>query len=348
MTGPGLTWLASLEEQARRTLPPEVFRYYMQGARDSVAAAEARGAWTRFKVAPRIFADVRDPDLATDFLGWTATSPFGIAPTTLQRAADPGGEVTMAAAARSSGVPVVVSSNATASFADIGATGANWWLQAYLPADRSLAVPMLAAAVEAGARAVVLTVDTPVVATKYDQGAVWRSTPAAWVRANLGTAADAPKAQNLGPADIGWLRDLTGLPVVVKGVLRPEAAAAAVIAGAAAVWVSNHGGRQLDAAVATADVLGAVVERIGGAVPVYVDGGVRSGIDALIALALGASGIFLGRPPLFALACASEEGVRRLFSDLAEELAEALVLSGCATPRESRGLLAPRTGTTAL
>jgi isopentenyl diphosphate isomerase/L-lactate dehydrogenase-like FMN-dependent dehydrogenase len=130
-----------------------------------------------------------------------------------------------------------------------------WWVQAYLPQERSLAIPMLEAAASAGARAVVLTVDTPVVATKYDGGAVWHSTPADWLRVNLGPATDAPKARDLGPADVAWLHKVTGLPVVLKGVLRPEAAASAVVAGAAAVWVSNHGGRQLDRAVATADAL---------------------------------------------------------------------------------------------
>lgn len=340
MTTPGSPWLASLEEHARTALPPEVYEYYRQGSRDGEAATEALGSWARFAIAPRIFADVRTVDLATDFLGFSATAPLGVAPTTLQRAADPGGEVATATACRQAGVPMVVSSNATATFAEIGATGASWWLQAYLPAERDLAVPMLDAAVAAGARAVVLTVDTPVVATKYDGGAVWKATPADWVRVNLGTAADAPKARDLGPADISWLHERTGLPVVVKGVLRPEAASAAVVAGAAAVWVSNHGGRQLATAPRTADVLADVVARVDRAVPVYVDGGVRSGLDALAALALGADGIFLGRLPLYALATGGTDGVARLFDDLAAELAEALMLSGCARPTAARGLVA--------
>jgi len=201
---------------------------------------------------------------------------------------------------------------------------------------------MLAAAVAAGARAVVLTVDTPVVGTKYDDGEIWRTTPPDWLRVNLGDAADAPKARDLGPSDVSWLHQVTGLPVVVKGVLSPEAAAAAVVAGAAAVWVSNHGGRQLDAAPSTAQALGPVVDRVAGAVPVYVDGGVRSGIDALAALATGADGVFLGRLPLYALAVDGGSGVRRLLDDLAEELTEALLLSGSARPTAARGLIAGR------
>lgn len=339
MTTSGSTWLASLEEQARTVLPPEVFGYYRQGAREGVAARAALGSWARFKVVPRIFTDVRTVDLSTDFLGWSAAVPLGVAPTTLQRAAHPAGEVATANACRDARVPMVVSSNATASFAEIGATGVHWWLQAYLPAERRLAVPMLDAAVAAGARAVVLTVDTPVVGTKYDDGAIWHSTPPDWVRANLGTAADAPKARDLGPADIAWLTATTGLPVVVKGVLGPQPAAAAVVAGAAAIWVSNHGGRQLDAAPTTAEVLAGVVAQIGGAVPVYVDGGVRSGLDALAALALGADGIFFGRLPLYALATGGPDGVARLFEELASELVEALALSGCARPATVRDLI---------
>lgn len=339
MTKPGSTWLASLEEQARAVLQPEVYRYYQQGSRAGVTAAEAVEAWSQFRLSPRIFTDVRQVDLTTDFLGWPAAAPLGVAPTTLQRAADPGGEVATATACRAAGVPMVVSSNATATFAEIGATGATWWLQAYLPAERRLAEPMLAAAVAAGAKAIVLTVDTPVVATKYDDGAIWRSTPPGWVRVNLGSAADAPKAQDLGPADVTWLTEVTGLPVVVKGVLRPEAASAAVIAGAAAVWVSNHGGRQLDPVVSTASALQPIVDHLDGAVPVYVDGGVRSGISALMALAQGADGIFFGRLPLFALGVGGSAGVLRLFEDLKVELSEALMLSGSPRPKAARGLV---------
>lgn len=339
MTTPGSTWLASLEEQARAVLPPEVYRYYQQGSRAGVTAAEAVEAWARFRLAPRIFTDVRGVELTADFLGSLASAPLGVAPTTLQRAADSGGEVAMATACRDVGVPMVVSSNATATFADIGATGATWWLQAYLPAERRLAEPMLAAAVTAGAKAIVLTVDTPVVATKYDGGEIWRSTPADWVRVNLGSAADAPKAQNLGPTDVTWLAELTGLPVVVKGVLRPEAAAAAVVAGAAAVWVSNHGGRQLDPVVSTASALEPIVERVDQAVPVYVDGGLRSGISTLMALALGADGVFFGRLPLYALGVGGSTAVQRLFEDLKTELSEALMLAGCSSPKAARGLI---------
>lgn len=338
------TWLSTLEAEARDVLPEHVFEYYRQGSRTSAAADEAVAAWERHRLVPRVLRDVREVDLSAMLLGTAYAAPLGVAPSTLQRAADPDGEVATARACAAAGLPMVVSSNASASFAEIAGTGVRWWLQAYLTEDRSLSLPMLEAAVAAGASAIVLTVDTPVVATKYDGGgtSALEQVPPDWVRANLGDAADAPKARDLGPEDVGWLQGCTGLPVVVKGVLHPDDARAAVGAGAAAVWVSNHGGRQLDRAVATADCLEAVVEAVDARAEVYVDGGVRDGVAALSALALGADGIFLGRLPLFALAVAGSQGVERLFRDLSEELVEALRLAGCASIGDTRSLLRGR------
>jgi len=148
---------------------------------------------------------------------------------------------------------------------------------------------------------------------------------------------------DLGPQDIDWLRKTTGLPVVVKGVLRGSDARRCVDAGASAVWVSNHGGRQLDRAAATADCLEAVVSEVGEHAEVYVDGGVRNALHGLTALALGARGVFLGRSPLYALAVDGQEGVIRLFTDLSEGLVEALRLAGCNhLGAVGRDLLLPR------
>jgi 4-hydroxymandelate oxidase len=334
------TWLAALEDEARRVLPEVIYEYFRQGSASSATAAEAAEAWTRYRLLPRVLADVRAVDLGATFLGAPAAMPLGVAPTTLQRAANDDGEVAMARACAAASVPLVVSSNAAKPFAELGANGAHWWLQAYLPQERELARPMLDAAVAAGAAAVVLTVDTPVVAAKRDGGGASALTqvPREWLRINLGAAADAPKAQDLGPVDIGWLRELTGLPVVVKGVLHPDDARRAVDAGAAAVWVSNHGGRQLDRAMSTADCLAGVVAAVGGDAEVYVDGGVRDPISVLTALALGADGIFLGRFPLYALAVDGTEGVERLLSEFFDGLEEAFRVSGCVDVSAVRAL----------
>lgn len=332
-------WLSSLEERARQTLPDHVHTYVQQGSGSSTAAGEATAAWERYRLVPRVLADVREVDLTTTLLGARAQGPWGVAPTTLQRAADRRGEVAMAEGCRTAGVPLVLSSNSSTPFAEVGATGVHWWLQAYLPQQRELADPMLDAAVEAGASAVVLTVDTPVVARKQDGGGASALTlvPPRWLRVNLGGAADAPKALDLGPGDVTRLAERTGLPVVVKGVLHPDDARRAVDAGAAAVWVSNHGGRQLDRAVATADALVGIAEVLAGA-ELYVDGGVRSHLDVLTALALGADAVFLGRLPFYALAVDGAAGVERLFAELADDLVEGLRLVGAASPKAAHGV----------
>jgi 4-hydroxymandelate oxidase len=190
----------------------------------------------------------------------------------------------------------------------------------------------------------VLTADTPVVGSK-ETGArtVWEVIDPAWLRVNFPAEAEddgedrvpahrggEEKATDLGPEDVDWLAERWGLPVVVKGVLHPDDARRCVDAGAAAVWVSNHGGRQLDRAVTTVEALPAVADAVSGAAEVYVDGGVRRGSDALAAAALGARAVFLGRPPLFALADAGPAGVERLLVELADEVREALRLAGAA------------------
>ena len=339
-------WLDSLEERARSVLPDPVLDYVLQGARDSVAAGEAVAAWRSIRFLPHVLRDVTDVDPSVLMLGRPARVPWGIAPTTLQRSVHPDGELAMARATAAAGSVMVVSSNAGTPFADIGATGVRWWLQAYLPADRTLAEPMLERAVSAGAEAVVITVDTPVVSTRYDVGAsVWDTVDPALVRVNFDLGyAEQPgceKALDLGPHDIGWVGGRTGLPVVVKGVLRPDDARRCVQAGAAAVWVSNHGGRQLDRAAATADCLPGVVDAVDGLAEVYVDGGVRSGQDVLAALALGADAVFLGRLPLLALVD-GEVGVAALHSELLLQTVESLRLAGCRTVADARTIVLPR------
>ncbi|HET6699370.1 MAG TPA: alpha-hydroxy acid oxidase [Nocardioidaceae bacterium] len=341
-------WVSSLEERARAVLAEPVHRYFRQGAREGVSAGEASAAWEQFRLLPRVLHDVTRVTTETSALGTPLRTPFAVAPSTLQRAAHPDGELAVARAAVEAGSLMVVSSNAGSDFGSIGATGVAWWLQAYLPADRPTARPLLDRAVDAGARAVVLTADTPVVGTKYEPGeSVWDAIDPGWLRVNFpegyGARAGDEKATDLGPHDIGWLREVTGLPVVVKGVLRGDDARRCLDAGAAAVWVSNHGGRQLDGAAATAHCLPAVSRAVGDGAEVYVDGGVRCGRHGLVAAAAGARVAFLGRPVLWALATEGQAGVRRLLGQLTEELEECLRLAGLAAVGQAHDdLLAPR------
>jgi 4-hydroxymandelate oxidase len=331
----GQRFADALEERARDVLPESVHRYVRQGARDGSTAAEAAAAWDAFRFLPQVLRDVTEVDVHTSLLGTGLRTPIAVAPTTMQRAAHPDGEVAMARAVASEGSLMVLSSNAGSTFEEVATTGADWWLQMYVTADRTVCEPLLERAVVAGAKAVVLTADTPVVGTKYDGGGptVWDEAEASWLHANLppgyGEWPGHEKATDLGPQDVDWLAATTGLPVVVKGVLRPDDARRCVDAGASAVWVSNHGGRQLDHAASTASCLAAVAGAVGQGAEVYVDGGLRTGLHVLAALGLGARAVFLGRSPLYALAVGGPEGVRQLLRELTAELVDALVLAGC-------------------
>ncbi len=328
-------WVDGLEDAARQVLPESVHTYISQGAGEGATAAEAVDAWRALRFRPRVLRDVTTVDLATSLVGTPMSLPVGIAPTTLQRAAHPDGEIAMARGAASSGTLVVVSSNAGYPFAAIAAAGAPWWVQAYVLKDRGITREMLARAVAAGARAVVLTADTPVVAHKaHGATSVWDVVPDDHLHANEDLSGvghpTLEKATDLSPGIIGWLGEATGLPVVVKGVLRADDARRAVDAGARVVWVSNHGGRQLDRAVSTADALADVVEAVGTIAEVVVDGGLRHGLDVMAALARGAGAVFVARPAVWALATSGAPGVSRLLETLREELTEAMRLVGAA------------------
>lgn len=338
-------WLAGLEEQARERLPAPVFEYVAQGAREGVTAGAAVDSWGEVRFRPHVLRDVTEVDLSTEVLGVPVSLPWGVAPTTLQRAVHPEGELAVARATARAGGLMVVSSNAGTRFEEIGATGVRWWLQIYLPADRTLALPVLERAVAAGARAVVLTVDTPVVGTKYAGGqVVWDLVDPGLLRVNFDPGHDAlpgaDKAVDLGPHDLDWLGEQTRLPVVVKGVLRGDDARRCVQAGARAVWVSNHGGRQLDRTVSTARAVGEVREAVDGDAEVYVDGGLRGGLDVVAALSLGADAVFLGRLPLYALV-EGEDGVSRMHDALRSETTETMRLAGCRRLADIRGMGVP-------
>lgn len=337
-------WQDALEAEAQRRLPAPVFRYFAEGAGDGRTTAEATAAWSSVRLAPRVLNDVARPDLTTEVLGTVSTTPVAIAPSSLQRLAHPDGELAMARAAASTGSLLCLSSNAGTTFAEIGDTGATWWLQLYVPQDRSLIEPVLERAVAAGASAVAVTVDAAGTRVRADLDETFDE-QAAGYRMNY----DRPEllgppghAADLGPGDLARVASLTGLPVVVKGVSRADDARRCLDAGASAVWVSNHGGRQLDRTVATAESLPRVRTGLEPRIPVFVDGGIRSGLDVLTALALGADAVFLGRLPLYGLAVGGEAGVVEVLARVREELASALQRAGCARPVDANGLAATR------
>ncbi len=331
-----MRWIDSLPERARQNLPAPVAEYYAQGAAAGVTAREAPDSWETYRLRPRVMRNVREISTATSVLEHDLATPVLIAPSTLQRQADDAGEAATTRAAARAGSLACITSNSGTKFEVLGALGVPWWVQAYVFRDRGLSAEMLHKARDAGATAVVLTVDTPVPGTKYNAGkSVWDIVSAGHLLVNFDPSLpdDAyTKADDLSFDDIGWLREVSGLPVVIKGVLRADDALACVQAGANAIQVSNHGGRQLDLAVHTARALPEIAEALAGTgAEVYVDGGIRRGEHIMMALALGARAVFVGRPVLWALAAEGEPGVERLLTDLTAELALTMKLSGTAT-----------------
>lgn len=330
-------WVEGLRAAAEQVLPPSVAAYLEAGAGECVTRDEAESAWRRHRLLPRVLRGALSLDTSVSILGARLATPVGIAPTSMQMAAHSDGEVAMGLGAARAGALHVVSSNAGADIARLGEHGP-WWAQVYLPPRREDAREFLRAVAGAGAGAVVLTVDTPFPGPKYDVAdGHWDGIDRSWHRRHLPAGADGPWARDLRAADLRWTEQVAGLPVVVKGVLRPDDAAACVEAGAAAVWVSNHGGRQLDRVVSTAEALAPVVAAVGARVPVLVDGGVRSGLDALVALALGADAVMVGRPAFRALAVGGDTAVTRLLEVLTAELRDALALAGASDVQGARG-----------
>ena len=344
---------AQLQRRARELLPSEVYDYYASGSGSERTLRASVKAWQRTWLAPRVLRDVSATDTAVSLLGAALATPVGVAPTAFHRMAHPDAELATAAGAARAGALYVLSTRSTCRIEDVGAVvtaaGGTWWFQVYVMRDRSLTAGLVRRAVRAGAAALVLTADTPVVGRKRRSQQARLAVSDRDFLVNLGPLADhedAAQATNVTFADIGWLAGIAGgLPVVVKGVLRPDDALACAAHGASAIIVSNHGGRQLDGAIPTAWALPAVVEatRMAGAggCPVYVDGGIRTGRDVLAALALGARAVFVGRPVLWALACDGADGVCELLTGLTAEFAHAMALAGVAAAADVPAVAVP-------
>jgi 4-hydroxymandelate oxidase len=336
--------LEALEDQARRLLPPEVYDYLAGGAEDERSLNDNVAAWARLRLRPRILRDVTDVSVATTVLGIPVRSPVLVAPVAFHRLAHPEGEVGMARASAAAGSLMVVSTRASMTVEDIAAAAPELplWFQVYVLQDRPWTAELVTRAARAGYRALVLTADTPHVGHRRRDAANGFVLPPGVGMANLPAGAELAVADpddypgaHQSPAvtfdDIGWLASISRLPIVVKGVLRGDDAVRCIDAGASALVVSNHGGRQLDGAVAGADALAEVVGASAGEVEVYVDGGIRRGSDVLKALALGARAVLVGRPLLWGLATAGADGAQGVLDQLGAELARDMGLAGACT-----------------
>jgi isopentenyl diphosphate isomerase/L-lactate dehydrogenase-like FMN-dependent dehydrogenase len=325
-------------DAAPERVPPEVWCYFEGGAGDEVTLRANVAAYGRWRFRPRMLVDVSEIALATTLLGTPVSMPLGIAPFAMQRLLDPDGEAATARAAARAGALMVVSSLTSRRHADIAAAADGpRWLQLYILRDRQQTLDHIAEAKEAGYSALVLTVDMPYVGRRERD-----------LRLGFQPVADLPYAHLFAttPAltwrDLEWIRSETGLPLVIKGILTREDAVLAVEHGADAVWVSNHGGRQLDHVAAGLDALPEVADAIGGRCEVYVDGGIRRGGDVLKALALGARAAFAGRAFACGLAVRGEAGVGEVLALLRDELELGLGLLGCSAPEQvTRGHVEP-------
>ena len=344
------------ERLAAGRLDAGVLGYFAGGAWDERTLADNVAAYGRWQLRPRVLVDVSAVDPKTTVLGTPVSMPLLVAPVALQRLVDPDGELAMARAAAKAGTIMCLSTIATASPSEVAsaAPGAPRWLQVYVFRDRGVTRAIIDEAAAAGFSALALTVDAPRAGRRErDMHTGFQLPPEVTVPA---VAAAVARETSPTPAEIFGLLDTTltwadferfaaewPLPLLVKGIQTAEDAKLACEHGAAAIVVSNHGGRQLDGVAATIDLLPEIAEAVDGRVEILLDGGVRRGTDVLKALALGARAVLAGRPPLWGLAAQGESGALRVLEILREEIELGLTLLGCPTPEDVTGAhVAPR------
>jgi len=359
--------IADLRRMAERRLPRPIFDFFDGGAEDELTLRDNRAAFERVRIAPRVLNEVRTPDLACEILGGPSKQPFVIAPTGGIGIAWPGADLAIARTARTLGIPYTLSTNATASIEDIVREGPERvWFQLYVLRDRAFVEKLVARADAAGCEALIPTVDLAVGGKRerdFRNGftipprlrlrdAFTGAMRPAWawriVRngglpdfANVrGYGGSQERGLKLGSSvgrdidpgfcwdDLARLRDRWKRKLVVKGVSRVDDAERLVAMGVDGIWVSNHGGRQLDGAIASLDAMAAIARAVGDRAAILMDGGVRRGIDALKARALGAQAVAIGRAALYGIAVAGEEGARQALGILTSELVRAMQLCG--------------------
>jgi 4-hydroxymandelate oxidase len=340
--------LHDYEAAARALLSPMVLDFVAGGSCDEVTLRANRAAFDRWRFLPRVLTGLREVATETTVLGQEIALPVLIAPTGLHRVAHDDGELATARAARDAGTIYTMSTASTVPIEEVAAEAGPWWFQLYVFSDREITRELVARAVAAGASALVVTVDLPVLGRREADERNRFALPPGLAMANLRSSEHRQVSAETGSglnqytgahweralswADLDWLAGLSPLPVIPKGILHPADASLAVDHGARAMIVSNHGGRQLDGAVASLDALPAVVDAVAGRAEVLVDGGVRRGGDVLKALALGARAILIGRPVYWGLAVDGDTGVRHVLELLRAELALDLMLCGLASP----------------
>jgi len=342
--------LADFEPIARGRMVGPAYDYVAGGSWDEITLRESVEAWQAYRFVPRVLSDLRSIDPSGTFLERASALPIAIAPMAAQAMAHPGAEAEMAAGAAAAGIPFCLSTSSSMSLEDVAhaAPDAERWFQLYVIGGFDYSRRLVERAEAAGYRAIVLTVDLPVLGRRE------RDVRSAFVLPPMShmDAADAERQHRYGGLDdqriagLTWdslaeIRSWSSLPLVLKGILSPADAKLAVEAGAAGIVVSTHGGRQLDRAISSAAALAGVVDAVAGRCEVWADGGIRRGLDIVTAIALGATGVLIGRPFYWALAAGGRAGVERAAEIVRGELALALPLMGAASIQAlNRGFLA--------
>jgi len=351
--------VADLEAKAMAAMDPKAANYVWAGAGTEDTVDANVEAFRRHRIVPRMLRDVSSRDLSTTVLGTAMPAPLLLAPIGVQQVVHPDGELATARAAAAVGVPMIASTAAHYSLEEIAEAGgdAPRWFQLYWPNDPELARSMVERAERAGYGAIVLTVDTFIPGWKprdlqqawlpflnglgvanYFQDPVFRSRLEKPPEEDPGMATGQFLGIQANPAlnweDLAQLREMTSLPIVVKGIQHPEDAREAVRRGVDGIVVSNHGGRQVDGAIASIDALPAIAAAAGGELAILFDSGVRGGADALKALALGADAVCLGRPYVWGLALEGQAGVEAVLKMVLAELDLTMALCGLTRPEE--------------
>jgi len=339
--------LNDIERKAAEQISHNAHEYYVGGGADEITLAENKRAFQEISLLPRVLRDVSQRSFETSLLGQKFSVPIGIAPTAMQRLAHTDGELATARAAAAMNVPMILSTTSTIALEDVARiNGISLWFQVYVYKDREATRELAQRAAQNGYKALVLTVDTPYLGKREREIRSGFHLPPNMELPNyraLGTTSVSQGkeesglarhfTENIDPAltwkDVEWLHMVSGLPVVVKGILRSDDAKKAAEHGAAGIIVSNHGGRQVDTALATIRALPAIAEAVDNRLDIMLDGGVRRGTDVLKALALGAKAVFLGRPILWGLGYDGEQGVKRVLEILRDEFDLAMALCGC-------------------
>jgi 4-hydroxymandelate oxidase len=340
--------LAEIEAAAKERLTALAYEYYVGGANDEVTVRENRSAFERLALRYHVLVDVRQRSTKTTVLGVPVEFPVLVAPTAFQRLACDDGEIATARAAKGAGTVMILSTASTCAIEDVAAVGGRQWFQLYVYSDRGLTKALIERAEACGMGAVVLTVDAPVLGRRERDLRNRFHLPDGVRLANVPSSGSVPMPTGHGESglanhfasgidagltwrDVEWLRSITRLPVLIKGIVRGDDAAKAIDHGASGIIVSNHGGRQLDTAIASVRALPEVVDAVAGRAEVLLDGGVRRGTDVIKAIALGARAVLIGRPVVWGLASGGETGARRVLDLLRAEVDLAMALCGCPT-----------------